>query len=404
MTGKRYRTHTTIIGQHVMSPRFEKKCDVNEWLRIVKEARKNILVGKELTAQQRQILSHAGFEFQIYEGDLFVNDLAARFLKARAKDYVASTALPNFDHLRKYILPEMGHRNVYGIGPSEIRRFLNGLTLKKRIGKDDLGNPKYEDTGQKMAEGTVSRIKVTLSLLFGYAIEEGLVRDSFLNPVQKTSRKRGSRKAKPEDNIKVFETEDEISDFLTAARDEGPLFYAFAMTGINTGARKSELLGLTWASVDFDGDRIVISQMLEQNSLEIVARTKAGEGKSRIVPLNDPLKECLLEWRGLTFRPEKKDFVFPRKNGRPFAPREINYHFTSACAAASVKNIGPHGMRHTYATHYILNGGSIESLRDLLGHESVTTTELYLKLVKKLRQSKDRTVSFKVKAGGANVQ
>ena len=95
MSDKTHRTHSTILGQHLWSPRFGKKGEVKEWQQVVRDARKNIRDGKELSARQRQVLQSAGFEFQTYEGDIFVNDLAARFLKWRAAEYVSSTALPN---------------------------------------------------------------------------------------------------------------------------------------------------------------------------------------------------------------------------------------------------------------------------------------------------------------------
>lgn len=396
MPGK-FRTTTTILGQKLSSPRFKTKGLLTVWLRQVSDARQNILAGKEMTADQRRVLQQSGFQFQVYEGDIYLNDLAAKFLKMRASEYVSSTAMPNLDHLRKYILPEFGSRNLYGITSSEIRRFLRDIKFKERAGTDESGQPIYKQTSQSLADATKQRIKVTMSLLFEYAIEEEIVSDKFLNPVPRKSRKRGSRKAKSEERLsdKIWTSEKMVESFLDASHTLGPMFYAFSTTTSNTGGRKSEMLGLQWKHSDFDNGRIRIEQILEQNSLSVVERTKSGEGNSRYVPMNDGVKESLLEWRSVSPHNKSIDYVFSRKDGRPFSPREINYLFSEACAKAKVPDIGPHGLRHNYATWYIVNGGDVHKLQKLMGHSTILTTMKYVHLAEELMKNKDRTVSFK---------
>lgn len=396
MADKPYRTHTTIAGQHIFSPRFDRKADLREWLEVVSNARKNLRDGKDLTAQQRAVLTSAGFQFQMQQGDMFVKSLAAKFLVMRAEEYVSSTSMPNFDHLRKYILPVMGERNVYGISPAEINRFLKGLKEKKYLGRDEDGNHRYDDTAKPLSDSTKNKIKVTLSLLFDYAIEEELVGDNFVNPVQKT-RRRGSRKASADEKTKtkIFETAKQIQSFLTACNEIGPMFLAFSTTKINTGGRKSELLGLTWNDVDSENSRIHIGKILEQCSGIVALRTKSGADKARYVPMNEWVHECLLSWKSVSKYTKQKDYVFCRDDGRPFSPRDIVDLFAKACIEAKVPNIGPHGLRHTYATHYMINGGKVEELKELLGHSTITTTMKYVHLAKMLSKGKDRTVSFK---------
>jgi len=398
MSDKTHRTHSTILGQHLWSPRFGKKGEVKEWQQVVRDARKNIRDGKELSARQRQVLQSAGFEFQTYEGDIFVNDLAARFLKWRAAEYVSSTALPNFDHLRKYILPEIGHRNVYGLGPSELRRLLKNLKQKKYLGRDkETDEHRYEATDLPLSHNTIQKIKITLSLLFDYAIEEDLVGDNFVNPIKKGRRRQGSRKATTDEKFKYWESVEDISAFLKAAQERDLMFYALATLTVNTGARKSEVLALRYDDFDFKNERLFINRMLEQNSLSVVSRTKSGEDKTRVVPLNEATQSAVTLWKKKSPHSGSGDYVFSRANGEPFGPRQLNDIFTEVTKTADVENIGPHGLRHTYATHYIINGGRVEDLKELLGHSSITTTMKYVHMVKKNLKSKDRIVSFSSK-------
>ncbi|MBO5553062.1 MAG: site-specific tyrosine recombinase XerD [Paludibacteraceae bacterium] len=108
-----------------------------------------------------------------------------------------------------------------------------------------------------------------------------------------------------------------------------------------------------------------------------------GKGsKQRLVPLS-PVSEQWLDfwmqdrnhWR---IQPGAEDFVFLNRNGRPLTRVMIFTIIKRLCLAAGItKTISPHTLRHSFATHLLQNGADLRVIQQLLGHEDLTTTEIY---------------------------
>ncbi len=158
-----------------------------------------------------------------------------------------------------------------------------------------------------------------------------------------------------------------------------------------TGIRVSELIGIKLSDVDFENRAIAIRIQK--------MRKKDGKVKElrRRVPVDqgtlDMVKEYL-EWRKQF--PYKGDLLFPItrqrvdqifwKLGRRAGIREIGDPFVS-----QHRKLHPHHLRHSFAVHCIKRGMSIERLQKILGHQSPTTTSVYLQYsVEDLHQDYDR--------------
>jgi integrase len=391
---KTYRGHTTINGQELWSQRYDRKSDRTLWLARMTDIRKKLKEAKPLEADERTLLGNSGFNFEVYEGDIVVNELAAKFLKYRAKNFVPGTAQPNLGHLKKYFLPKFGTRNAYSIKTPEIRRFLQEIKMKKATGRDENKRLLYKESEQLLAKTTLDRIKVTISLLFQYGIEEGILGDSFTNPVPVREKRRGSRKAKADEKIKFWLEETTITSFLKQAYKDDPRLFALATFCLNTGARKAEALALTYSDLDKQAGYVVISKILEQSTFTIVPRTKSGESKERAVPVPEPVYQAIEYWKAHSKHTKQSDFIFSRDDGRPYGPRQLIDDFGDICTKAQVDNIDIHGLRHTYGTHYIMKGGKVEKLQKLMGHEHITTTMKYVHIVEKFSRAKEHVVSF----------
>ncbi len=101
-------------------------------------------------------------------------------------------------------------------------------------------------------------------------------------------------------------------------------------------------------------------------------------GKHRVVPYGQQTRETLLEY----FRQEKiTDALFMGSTtGEAFTVRGVQYVVNQAHKRSSLKkDVHPHTLRHTFAVHYLNNGGSLLRLQQLLGHAHVGTTMVYLK-------------------------
>ena len=107
-----------------------------------------------------------------------------------------------------------------------------------------------------------------------------------------------------------------------------------------------------------------------------------GKGnKERLVPIGGAAVEAYREWiamRPEAFSPAYDDFVFLNRFGKPLSRVSVfNMVKKSAQLAGVTKEISPHTFRHSFATHLIENGADLRVVQEMLGHESILTTEIY---------------------------
>jgi len=137
-----------------------------------------------------------------------------------------------------------------------------------------------------------------------------------------------------------------------------------------TGCRRNEILNLRWKDIDLKKKNITIGNH------EYTTKTKS----QRIVPIPDNLLTMLEKRLASRTQNNKKDdsFVFSKPNGFPFHEDVPSKAFKSACRKAGIdERIHFHSLRHSFASYHVSNGTELYVVRDLLGHSSVTTTEIY---------------------------
>lgn len=135
------------------------------------------------------------------------------------------------------------------------------------------------------------------------------------------------------------------------------------------GLRVSELITLDVTQVDFDSSAI---------------RVTGKRSKTRIVPLpsqtNAALRRYVDDVRK-TFIKAPTGLVFLSSRGRALSRQAVYTLISKMATAAGVKGyIGPHTLRHTYAVHLLQGGADLRAVQELLGHESVATTQVYTEL------------------------
>jgi integrase/recombinase XerD len=137
----------------------------------------------------------------------------------------------------------------------------------------------------------------------------------------------------------------------------------------SSGLRVSELVGLELSRVYFEDEFLKIR----------------GKGrKERLVPIGKPaldlLKKYLEEVRShQKIKKGSEDAVFLNRNGGKLSRISVfNIVKEAAFHAKITKNVSPHTFRHSFATHLIEGGADLRAVQEMLGHESITTTEIYL--------------------------
>lgn len=133
----------------------------------------------------------------------------------------------------------------------------------------------------------------------------------------------------------------------------------------SSGMRLSELINIKWCDIDF-----------KRNLINI----KNGKGgKDRIVMLSRRLKKSLC-----VFTKEREGHVFLSQRGKTYAVGSIQKIIKNAAKKAGIqKNVTPHTLRHSFATHLLEKGTDIRYIKDLLGHSDISTTLIYTKVSNK---------------------
>jgi len=149
-------------------------------------------------------------------------------------------------------------------------------------------------------------------------------------------------------------TEDEIRKLLEACdKSRNRDLRAAVILAINTGLRRSELLGLTWDRVDL--------------SRGVVRLEVTKSGKRREVPLNAESYAALV---GLS----------PKEGGPVFRKQSLRKAYENAVSNAKLDDVNFHTLRHTFASWAVMRGVSLKELQDLLGHSSLAMTMRYAHL------------------------
>ncbi|MEI3610904.1 tyrosine recombinase XerC [Pseudogracilibacillus sp. SO30301A] len=163
----------------------------------------------------------------------------------------------------------------------------------------------------------------------------------------------------------------EVSDLATplGQRDQAVLELIYA-----TGIRVSECEGLTLQNIDF--------------SVGIINVIGKGR-KERILPFGQYAQDALQTYikdgrlKLLSKSSTKTDFVFLNVRGNPITSRGIYYILNQMIKKTSLTvHMHPHKLRHTFATHLLNEGADLRSVQELLGHENLSSTQIYTHVTK----------------------
>ncbi len=212
---------------------------------------------------------------------------------------------------------------------------------------------------------TQSRIISGIRAFFNYLLLEDVV---LTNPADSLETPRLARKL-PE--VLAFHEIERMIGAIDMSTPEGQRNRAIMETLYGSGLRVSELVNLNISDIQFDDEFIRIT----------------GKGnKQRLVPLGTEAKKHIGLYMQTTRKkvPQNKKFtdcLFLNRFGRKLS-REMVFCIVKQLAEAAgiKKNVSPHTLRHSFATHLLEGGADLRAIQEMLGHESITTTEIYTHL------------------------
>lgn len=203
------------------------------------------------------------------------------------------------------------------------------------------------------------------------------------------------RPAKPKDGAaaRACWTATEARAFLAASKAAGPMEAAFYALALDSGMRRNELAGLTWDRVNLEAGRVTVDRQIlgdDKEGRAVFGPTKSGRARdvllaSETIALlrTHKAQQAALKLKnrtsyddgGLVFAKEHRDLQRPgMRLGQPLADRLWVRDFHRLTAAAGVRRITFHGLRHTAATLLLQAGTSIRVVADRLGHAKVSMT------------------------------
>ena len=227
--------------------------------------------------------------------------------------------------------------------------------------RQDISNFLREETRKKRSDRTKARVIASLRQFYNYLINNKLILDN------------------PMENVNAPKIEKSLPDFLTK-KEIQKLFSTFDENNIlelrdktlfellyASGLRISEACGLLLSDVDMD-------------NMMIQVRGKGG--RERLVPYGEIAEDLLTRYldgaRGSIIKQKKSHFLFVSQKGASINRKSVWRLLKKYMERAKIeKNITPHTLRHSFATHLLQNNVDLRSVQELLGHIDISTTQIY---------------------------
>lgn len=263
-----------------------------------------------------------------------------------------------------------------GMSPNTISSYQRDLKKLRLYIEEDIPNPLKVNLknlqafiGNLAQEGisakSQARIISALRTFYKYLLFEDLIT---VDPTEMLESPKVGRKLP--DFLSSEEVE-KIIDAVDMSKDEGHRNRAIMETLYGCGLRVSELVNLRISDLFFKQD--------------IIRVTGKGD-KERLVPINSLAQKHIDIYRNEVRVHQKptrghEDFVFLNRRGKQLT-RAMIFHIvkTLTIAAGIKKSVSPHTFRHSFATHLVEGGADLRAVQEMLGHESITTTEIYTHL------------------------
>ena len=205
-----------------------------------------------------------------------------------------------------------------------------------------------KSTNRPIKVGTVNRELATLKHMFSKAIEWGFLKENPAKPV----------KLFKENNRRLrFLNEDEVNRLLSNCNG---YLKDIVLVALNTGMRKGEIFNLKWQDVNFN--------------LRLVHVSDSKNNEARDIPINDVLYETLKALKDKAEEGQDYIFVNPKTN-KPYD--NVKKSFKTGLKKAGIEDFTFHDLRHTFASHLVMSGVDLMTVKELLGHKDIKMTMRY---------------------------
>jgi len=256
---------------------------------------------------------------------------------------------------------------AYATDLGVFRRWLTkrGRTLEK-ASRADLLDFMGERTAAGIQVRTLSRFVSTARRFYGYLVREGMMRQDPSAQLSSLRLGRPLPRSLSEQEVEKLLAAPVLSDPL-GVRDRCMLEVLYA-----TGLRVSELVNLSFNQINLAGG---------------VLRVRGKGSKERLVPLGEEAADWVREFIGgarMEILGERKsEALFPTRRGKRMSRQGFWQRLRKHGAAAGIaEHLSPHSLRHAFATHLLDHGADLRAVQMLLGHSSLSTTQIYTQVAR----------------------
>jgi len=230
--------------------------------------------------------------------------------------------------------------------------------------------------GQKYSRSSTARKLATLRSFYKFLVRRGYLDTNPVAAIRTPKQDRRLPKCLTYDQVRSVLEAPNDSDLL-GARDR-----AMLETIYSTGVRVSELVGLNISEVDFLGGMLHI---------------RGKGGRERLSPIGHTAMLSIKKYLQMRQEHGQSDqfdnqAMFVNKHGKRLSMRSVRRKLDKYLAEVGLDpSISPHTLRHSFATHLLDNGADLRSVQELLGHQSISTTQIYTHLTtESLKKNYDR--------------
>lgn len=230
-------------------------------------------------------------------------------------------------------------------------------------GRDHRSEPiaAVKDKTRPKQQATVNRYMQAIGAAFTWAQEQRLAPKGWAHPCRGIK-----RLTEAAGRVRFLDQDERARLFEAVKASKYPRLYALTLMAMKTGARRGELLALTWRDIDLQGDR--------QQGIATLAKTKNGDRRT-LVLLADVV-EALWPFRS----EDPARYVFGSVPSRYTRPTSIDSAWRDAVARAGIKDFKFHDLRHCCASYLAQAGQPLNMIAEVLGHRKMDMTRRYAHL------------------------
>ncbi len=334
-----YNVCIRLKGHQTVSKTFERLTDAREWAAKTTRDIKNNLNFPERKAKKYTIA-----------------EIIDRFIENKVPEY-KPTMQREFIKALNWYKSEIGKLYLSGVTRAILVECKEKLLQKHK--EIPTKNGKILISDKLIAPATVNHYMSCMFTVFSYCVKDLDIID--INPMSKVE------KVKTNNARKRFLESKEIDKLLHNCLNINYELYLCVLIALTTGARKSEILKLTWGDID-----------LEQ---KMVYFFNTKNGTDRGTPIHEFLLQELINYKNQNkIRHLKNDYVFKTADGKP-NERLISKIFPKIVKQSGIQDFRFHDLRHTAASWQAMSGTSQPILQEILGHKTPAMTSRYKHLM-----------------------